>query len=136
MAHVQVEGEIAAAPDAVWELVGDFGGFVKALGAPVELEGEGIGTLRTVKVGSNVVVERLEALDDEARSITYVITEAGPLPVRDYRATMELAPAGDACLLTWFSDFEPNGVDEDTAITAVRGIYEGGITGLRRHFGG
>jgi hypothetical protein len=34
MTHVHVDGEIAAAPDAVWALVGDFGGLVKALGAP------------------------------------------------------------------------------------------------------
>jgi hypothetical protein len=31
MTHVHVDGEIAAAPDAVWALVGDFGGFVKAV---------------------------------------------------------------------------------------------------------
>jgi hypothetical protein len=137
MTHVQVDGEIPAAPEAVWALVGDFGGLVKALGAPVEIEGAGIGTLRTIKVGSKVIVERLEELDDQARRITYSILQAGPLPVRDYRATMQLAPSGAAATtLTWFSNFEPEGVSEDDAITAVRGIYEGGIAGLRRHFGG
>jgi hypothetical protein len=136
MTHVQVDGEIAAAPDAVWALVGDFGGFVTALGGKVELDGDGIGTRRTIKFGSRAVVERLDALDPEARSITYSILEAGPLPVRDYQATMKLAPSGEgATTLTWFSDFEPDGVSEDDAITAVRGVYDGGIAGLRRHFG-
>ena len=82
MTHVQVQGEIGASADAVWALVGDFGGFVKALGAPVDLEGEGIGTLRTIKFGSRpAVVERLEELDHDAQRITYTILEAGPLPV-------------------------------------------------------
>jgi len=137
MAHVQVEGEIGATPDAVWELVGDFGGFVKALGAPVDLEGEGVGQLRTITFGSKSVVERLDELDHDAKRITYSILQAGPLPVRDYRATMQLAPAGDAaCTLTWFSDFEPEGASEEDAVKAVRGVYDGGIAGLRRHFAG
>jgi hypothetical protein len=134
MTHVQVQGEIGASADAVWALVGDFGGFVKALGAPVDLEGEGIGTLRTIKFGSKAVVERLEELDDDAQRITYTILEAGPLPVRDYRATMQLASGEAGCTLTWFSDFEPEGVSEEDAVKAVRGVYDGGIAGLQRHF--
>lgn len=135
MTHVQVQGEIGASADAVWAVVGDFGGLVTTLGGSAEVEGDGIGQLRTIKFGSHVVVERLEELDPDARSITYVILQRGPLPVRDYRATMELAPAGDsACTLTWFSDFEPEGASEDDAIKAVRGVYDGGIAGLQRHF--
>ena len=137
MTHVQVDGEIPAAPDAVWALVGDFGGFVTALGGQVEVDGDGIGTRRTIKRGSRSIVERLDALDADTKSITYSILEAGPLPVRNYQATMKLTPSGtDATTLTWFSDFEPDGVSEDEAITAVRGVYDGGIAGLRRHFGG
>jgi hypothetical protein len=135
MTHVQVQGEIGASVDAVWGLVGDFGGFVKALGGSVDLEGEGVGTLRTIKFGSKAVVERLDALDDHAKRITYSILQAGPLPVREYHATMELAPSGEsATTLTWFSDFEPEGVSEEDAVKAVRGVYDGGIAGLKRHF--
>ena len=137
MAHVHVEGEIDAPVETVWGLVGDFGGLVAALGAPAELEGEGIGTLRTIKFGSNMVVERLEELDEAKKRISYSIIEAGPLPVQQYLATMQLAAAGDAkCTLTWSSDFEPAGASEEDAVTAVRGIYDGGIRGLRRHFAG
>jgi hypothetical protein len=135
MTHVQVQGEVGATADAVWAVVGDFGGLVEALGGAVDLDGDGIGQLRTIKFGSTAVVERLEELDHDAKRITYVILQPGPLPVRDYRATMQLAPAGDsACTLTWFSDFEPEGASEDDAIKAVRGVYDGGIAGLQRHF--
>src|SRR4051794_27471549 len=120
MTKVQVEGEISATPESVWTLVGDFGGFVKALGAPVELEGEGIGSVRTIAVGSQAIVERLDELDHEQKRITYSILQAGPLPVRDYSATMQLAPSGeDACRLTWSSTFEPEGVGEEDAVKAV-----------------
>jgi hypothetical protein len=82
-------------------------------------------------------VERLDALDHDAKSITYSILEAGPLPVRNYQATMQLAPSGEsATTLTWFSDFEPEGVSEEDAIKAVKGVYDGGIAGLQRHFEG
>ncbi len=135
MTHVQVQGEIGASADAVWAVVGDFGGLVTALGGAAELEGDGIGQLRTIKFGSRAVVERLDELDHDAKRITYVILQPGPLPVRDYRATMELASSGDASsTLTWFSDFEPEGASEDDAIKAVRGVYDGGIAGLQRHF--
>jgi len=137
MTHVHVDGEIAAAPDAVWALVGDFGGFVKARGAPVELEWDGIDTLRTIKFGSKAVVERLEELDHDAKRITYSILEAGPLLVQNYRATMQLSPSGESgTTLAWLSDFEPAGVSEDDAVKAVRGVYDGGIAGLQRHFAG
>jgi hypothetical protein len=48
---------------------------------------------------------------------------------------MQLTPSGaDDCTLTWFSDFEPDGASEEDATTAVRGVYDGGIAGLRKYF--
>ena len=110
---------------------------MKALGAPVDLEGEGVGQLRTITFGSKSVVERLDELDHDAKRITYSILQAGPLPVRDVPGDDAARSAGDAaCTLTWFSDFEPEGASEEDAVKAVRGVYDGGIAGLRRHFAG
>jgi hypothetical protein len=134
MAEVRSDAEIKATPEAVWKLVGDFGGFVEALGGAVELEGEGIGTLRKMAFGSDTVVERLDECDADAMRLRYSIIEAGPLPVRDYQATMQLTPAADGCALAWSSTFEPAGVSEEDAVKAVQRIYKGGIAGLQRHF--
>ncbi len=135
MTRVQVEGEIGAGVDAVWAIVGDFGGMVTALGGAVETDGDGIGMLRTIRTRSHAIVERLEELDGERKLITYVIVQPGPLPVKGYRATMQLTPSGaDDCTLTWFSDFEPDGASEEDATKAVRGVYDGGIAGLRKYF--
>ena len=112
---------------------------MKALGAPVELEGEGIGTRRTIKFGSKApVVERLDALDHGTpRASRTRSWRRGRCPCANYQATMQLAPSGEsATTLTWFSDFEPEGVSEEDAIKAVKGVYDGGIAGLQRHFAG
>jgi hypothetical protein len=136
MTEVKEQGEIPSKVQDVWAVVRDFGGLVEALGGAVELEGEGIGTLRKIKMGPDLVVERLDEVDDNALRMRYTIMEAGPLPVREYHATMQLAGGdGDSCTLTWSSTFEPSGASEDEAVAAVQRVYRGGIKGLQRHFG-
>jgi Polyketide cyclase / dehydrase and lipid transport len=134
MAEVREAGELGASVDEVWKLVGDFIGFVEAMGASVEAGGEGIGMTRTISMGPTSVVERLEERDDAAKKIVYSIVE-GPLPVSGYVSTMQLSPVGDGrTKLVWSSTFEPVG-DEAAATQIVRGIYTGGIAGLQGRFG-
>ena len=134
MAEVKVEGELGASVDEVWKLVGDFVGMVESMGAPVEASGEGIGMTRTIAMGPQPIVERLEERDEAAKKIVYSIVE-GPLPVSGYVSTMQLAEAGEGrSKLTWSSTFEPVG-DESMATQIVTGIYDGGIKGLQGRFG-
>jgi len=135
MAEVRVEGELGASPEEAWTLIGDFVGLIEAMGAPVEAEGpEGVGQIRKVTMGPEPVVERCEARDDDAKSITYSIV-SGPLPVADYRSTMQLEAAGEGrSKLTWTGTFEPVG-DEAAATGIVNAIYSGGITALQGRFG-
>ncbi|HET6811238.1 MAG TPA: SRPBCC family protein [Acidimicrobiales bacterium] len=137
MGAVQEECEFEAGIDDVWKVVGDFGGLLEALGVPFELEGQGIGQTRKISMGTEPTVERLEERDDEARRLVYSIVSAA-LPLRDYRSTMQLRPAGAGrSHLTWSSTFEPaDGTSEEEAATLVRGIYRGGMAGLQKHFGG
>lgn len=137
MASTQVEGEIPAPLDEVWKVVSDFGGFLEAQGLPVEIEGEGIGTIRRITLGSAVIVERLESIDEDAHSTSYSIVE-GPLPVTGYLSTIRLEAAGDsATRLDWSSTFEPaGGMSDADAGEIIAGVYRGGIAGLQKHFGG
>ena len=137
MGAVQEECEFEAGVDDVWKVVGDFGGLLEALGVPFELEGEGIGQTRKISMGAEPTVERLEEHDAETRRVVYSIV-AGALPLRDYRSTMQLRPAGDGRThLTWSSTFEAaDGTSEEDACALVRGIYQGGMAGLQKHFGG
>ena len=135
MTVVREDTELSTSPDEAWKLVGDFVGFIEAMGLPVEAEGEGIGALRTISSGPEPVVERLDERDEHAKRIVYSIV-SGPLPVVNYRSTIELAPAGDGrAALTWTGTFEPApGVTEEKAVSFVRAVYKRGIAGLHGRF--
>jgi len=83
------------------------------------------------------LVERLEAIDNKARSYSYTIVE-GPLPVARYRSTLHVSEKADGrgCTVEWSSDFEPSGASESDAVKAIRGVYEAGFDNLRKMFGG
>ena len=135
MTTVEVVEQIAAGANDVWGILGDFGG-VK-VGGPVEaveVEGEGVGAVRTITMNGAKIVERLEAHDEGSLTFTYaIINDDHPLPVSNYSATVIItADGGDACTVNWTGSFEPKGADEEAASNLVRGIYTGAIEGARR----
>jgi hypothetical protein len=135
MSTVREEGELGAAIDEVWKLVGDFRGFVEAMGVPVAVSGEGIGATRSIPLGPTPTVERLEELDNDAKRLVYSIVE-GPIPVTGYLATMQLSELDNGrTRLEWSCTFEPAGMSEADAVELVAGIYKGGIAGLQARFG-
>lgn len=136
MAEVHETGELAAGVDEVWKVVGDFGGFLASFGLPVEVEGEGVGQIRTLTMGPTPTVEKLEAHDDEAKKLSYSVV-SGDFPFTDYLSTMQLTPLGEGrTRLDWSSTFTPlEGTSEDDARSTVAGIYRGGIKGLQARFG-
>lgn len=136
MTTVIEQTELGVSPAEAWDLVGDFVGFIEAMGLPVESEGDGVGALRTISSGPEPVVERLEERDEEARRIVYSIV-SGPLPVVNYRSTIQLAAAGAGrAALTWTGTFEPApAVTEEKAARFVRAVYKSGIAGLHGRFG-
>ena len=135
MTAVREEGQLGAAIDEVWKVVGDFGGFVEAMGVPVEVSGDGVGATRTITLGPSPTVERLEELDNDAKRLVYSMVE-GPLPLENYVATMHLSAIDSGrTRLEWSSTFDPGAMAEGDAIKAVSGIYKGGIAGLRARFG-
>jgi len=136
MPEVHEEGEIGASVDEVWKLVGDFGGFPAAMGAPVTLSGDGIGQTREIAMREESTVERLEERDEADKRLVYSIVKS-PLPVTSYRSTMKLEPAGDGrTKMLWSCDFEvAEGTDPSQGSKIVTTIYKGGIAGLQRHFG-
>lgn len=140
MAQVSERARLGASAARVWKVVGDFGGLVEAIldggEGRVQVEGDGIGALRTVTVGEQTMVERLEAHDERSWRTSYSMPVTGPFPMTGYRSTIQLTPAGDKrCDLEWTGTFEPVGVAEDVAASAVRRVYVDAIAMLRRRFG-
>ncbi len=133
MTTVEVVEDINADTQAVWKILGDFGG-VKVAGpiTAFEVTGEGVGAVRTITMGGAKVVERLEAFDPDAMSFTYaIINEDCPLPVAGYSSSVKLSAKGAGTSVEWVGTFEPKG-DENAAAEMVRGIYTGMIAGARK----
>ena len=140
MAEVLVTEDLPVPARKVWELVRDFGGIRKWVGDMVqslELEGEGVGAIRTITLpGDTKLYEQLKALDEEERSFTYAIIRESPLPVADYLAKFKLVETGqDSCRIEWSSTFEPAGISDSGAKSMIEGIYTSGIAGLKATLG-
>lgn len=138
MTTVQVVEDVAANADDVWNILSDFGGI--KVGGPIEafeIEGEGVGAVRTITMGGGKVIERLDVHDAAARTFAYcILNEDNPLPVANYAATVKITATGDAsCSVDWSGTFDAKGADEEAASNVVRGIYTGGIQGARKALG-
>jgi carbon monoxide dehydrogenase subunit G len=135
MAEFLVERSFTADADAVWSKLGDFAGLGDWMPgiAKNEVEGEGVGAVRRLYFNETTcVVEKLEALDEGARSLSYSITE-GPAPVVDYLATVEVEAEGDGCKVAWRARFDtPDGVDAEAVKPALSGAYRGALEALAR----
>ena len=127
----------ASATD-IWSYIGDFDqldSWHPAVAAS-KTEQDGSNKIRHLTLGDgSKIVERLDSHDDEARSYTYTILEAGPLPVQNYRSTIEVTGNSSVATVVWSSEFEPQGTSEADAQAAISGVYTGGFAALVEKFG-
>lgn len=131
MPTVTKEAVFAAAADDVWAIVREFGRLDDWLPPVVvcRTDRDGIGALRTLTLGDGaVVVERLEALDDAARTLTYSMADAGPMPLVDYVSTITVSanPDGTAAM-RWSGNFGVAGADEGDVVASIEGLYRAGL---------
>jgi carbon monoxide dehydrogenase subunit G len=134
MARVEVQDEIDAEVAKVWGLVADFGG-VNRISPDIqscEVEGSGVGAVRTINTSGVVIQERLEALDANTHTFSYSMLE-GPIPFKNYLATVkvnEVSP--NRTTINWAGTFEPAGVSEEQLKPLIEGIYRQLIAGIKR----
>lgn len=132
--------------ERVWSVVRDFGSLDQWIPAVDTCEIEGgqrpdeVGCVRylTLADGGGVIRERLVDLDDGKRSYTYDILES-PFAVRRYRATIRVASVTDSggSFVEWWGVYDCAAADEqELDATFARGVFGGGLVGLRRHLGG
>ena len=140
MARVSMQTTIPASADEVWKTISDFNGLPKFVPAITNssMEGSGVGAVRTLTLQDSdaPIVEKLESLDEQARTLSYSIIQS-PLPLADYIATMEVRQLDEKqCELTWWSTFEPKGASEAEAQKILEGVYTMGFDGLKKIYGG
>lgn len=132
---------VEADVDSVWGAVRRFDGLPDwhpAIASSELQEGQEhqVGAVRRLTLqDGGVVVERLVALDDERRVLTYAILES-PFAVRRYVATIRVAPVTDAgrTFVEWSAEFDADAADEETLMGVFGdGVFAGGLAGLCSH---
>ncbi|MFE3203951.1 SRPBCC family protein [Embleya sp. NPDC059237] len=132
---------IAATPDRVWAVIGDFG----ALGdwhpvvPPSTIEGGGDantpGAIRAFAIDGEVLSrEELLSHDDAAHRMSYRLIQV-PLAVTDYVGTLAVHPHADGSEVVWSATYEgePDVVETVDAVFA-EGTYGAGLAALRERF--
>lgn len=131
---------IAASADAVWAKVKDFNGMTAwhpAIAKSEIVEGTNgtVGAVRALTLAGDkpaVIKEKLTALDDAAKSLSYEIVE-GPLPVAGYSSTIVVAAEGAGSTVTWSGKFKAAaGADDATATSTIEGVYTSGLDNLKK----
>ncbi len=139
MAKVSISTDLNASADEVWKLIGGFNALPDWHPAVENSELTEAGQTRTLSIaGGATIVEKLESVDDSARTYTYSITDS-PLPVANYRSTIKVSGEGAGSTIEWSSEFdtvEGMGASEQDAMAAVQGIYQAGFDNLKKMFGG
>ena len=140
MAKVSMQTTIHASADEVWNTISDFNGLPTFIPAIIKssMEGSGVGAVRTLKLQDSdaPIVEKLERLDEQARTLSYSIIES-PLPLANYIATVEVRQLDEKqCELKWWSTFEPKGAPEAEEQKIVEGVYTMAFDGLKKIYGG
>jgi hypothetical protein len=135
---------IDAPADTVWSYVRDFANLHEWLPSieTCEIEDDAradeVGAIRrlTAQGGEAAFRERLVSFDDEGRSYAYEFV-VSPLPVRDYRSEIRVAPVTDSgqTFVEWWGDFAADDKDaEAMAKFFTNDIYGAGLTSLRQRY--
>ncbi|MEU0762540.1 SRPBCC family protein [Streptomyces microflavus] len=138
MATTTATIELPVPADRVWQLIGGFGSLPDWLPyIPTSEASEG-GRVRTLtNEDGGVIVERLEAFDDAARTYSYSILQA-PFPVTGYLSTIAVHAGEDpgGARVDWSGTFTPDGIGDDEATGLFRGIYADGLAALKQSLTG
>jgi hypothetical protein len=126
--------DLAASPDQVWDLIGQFGGMWHPLIASVKLTGEGVGQLRTIEtIDGKQIIERLQAMDNSQRLYRY--TNVSGLGVVDYTGTFDLKPKGSGSSVEWRVQFLADNQATLIVRTIVATLMKTGFEALTKRFG-
>jgi hypothetical protein len=126
--------ELAAAPDEVWSLIGQFDLTWHPLVARVSLIGTGIGQLRRIEtIDGNEIVERLDERDNTRRIYRYSLV-AG-VSASHYAGTIEVRPSGSGSIAEWRVQYLANNQPDIAVKTQVSALVQTGLGSLKTHFG-
>jgi mxaD protein len=136
---------IAAKPDAVWKVVGDFAGIgtwhpdvAKSVGSGGNTTG---GSRKVTLKSGGTLDEGLDEMNAEAHSYSYRMSDPDlkALPVSSYSATLTVSPDGDGSKVEWLARFyrgdtgnePPEALSDEAGRTAMNRYFADGLKGLK-----
>lgn len=136
MAKVSMSTNLNVSADQVWKMIGGFNALPDWHPAVEKSELTQEGQTRTLSLaGGGSIVEKLEKVDNGARTYTYSIVDS-PLPVSNYTATIKVSGEGGNSTIEWSSEFDADGAPEEAAMSAIADIYQAGFDNLKKMYGG
>jgi len=104
-------------------------------------QGNTVGSVRTIKLkGGGELIETLESHDDAAMKYSYRAKDGGALPVTNYTSTITVTASGNQSVVEWRGAFyrgypqndPPPDRNDDAAVKAITGVYQGGLANLKK----
>jgi hypothetical protein len=117
-----------------WEAIRQFGRLDVWFPSMAEckIEGEGVGAIRylTLDGGLGNITDRLVALDEDARQLTYERTES-PFPVTSYTGNVEVFGSFDSlAVVVWTVDFESEPEMSEPVAAILKDAVGAGLDGM------
>lgn len=135
MAKVRVVLNLPVPADEVWQKLRDFSGLSKWQPDLVEVKvnGTGVGAVRTLTDQEGAQqVERLESLNDEARTLSYAVLSTA-LPLEGCVAQLAVREQGRGrSEVEWTSTFGAKGAAEEEVVALLEKKYRRALARLSR----
>jgi carbon monoxide dehydrogenase subunit G len=124
--------ELAAPPDDVWSVIGQFNLQWHPAVARARLIGEGLGQIRRLQTrDGKEIVERLADVDDAKRSYRYTLISG--VPASHYAGVIDVKPKANGSVAEWRIEFL---AQSDIVVrTMVSRLIETGLGSLKARFG-
>jgi carbon monoxide dehydrogenase subunit G len=135
---------INAPAAAVWARIKNFDALKDwhpAVAESPASQGSTVGSVRSIKLkGGGELIESLEGYDDVAMKYSYRAKDGGALPVTNYTSTITVTANGNQSVVEWRGAFyrghpgnePPPEQNDDAAVKAITGVYQGGLANLKK----
>jgi hypothetical protein len=126
--------ELAASPDKVWALIGNFGVAWQPLIANINTLGTGIGQIRMIEtIDGKRIIERLEAIDNSPRSYRYAMISG--IQAADYTGTLSVNSKGTGSSVQWQVQYWADGQPDILVKTVITTLLKTSLESLKTRFG-
>jgi hypothetical protein len=126
--------KMVVSADKAWDAIRQFGRLDVWFPSMAEcrVEGEGIGAFRylTLDGGLGDIIDRLVAIDEDSRRLTYERTES-PFPVSSYVGNVEVFGSFDSlAVVAWTIDFESAPEVSEVVAAILKDAIAAGLDGM------